>query len=104
MENSLMMLKIIRLETIAILLVGIEQLLIKHAISCIENLIAHISGYNSHLFVKNLGCSEGNIDCIPNNEKRYISFSKKYRLGVILRKSKMRKEKLRTKLNLYTIK
>ena len=29
-----------------------------------------------HLFVKNLGKSEGNIKCIPNNEENYISFSK----------------------------
>ena len=35
------------------------------------------SGYDSHLFIKNLGFSEGNIDCIPNNEERYISFTKK---------------------------
>ena len=40
--NSLMTLKIIRLEIIAILLVGIEELLIKYAISCIENLILHL--------------------------------------------------------------
>ena len=31
--------KICWLETIAILLVGVEELLIKYAISCIENLI-----------------------------------------------------------------
>ena len=36
----------------------------------------NLSGYEGHLFVKNLGCS-GNIDCIPNNEERYISFTKK---------------------------
>ena len=46
----------------------------------------NLSGYDSHLFIKNLGFSEGNIDCIPNNEERYISFTKKYRLGVIRRK------------------
>ena len=28
------------------------------------------------MFVKNLGISEGNINCIPNNEEKYISFSK----------------------------
>ena len=28
------------------------------------------------MFVKNLGVSEGNIKCIPNNEEKYISFSK----------------------------
>ena len=37
----------------------------------------NLSGYDSHLFIKNLGFSEGNIDCISNNEERYISFTKK---------------------------
>ena len=37
----------------------------------------NLSGYDSHLFIKNLGFSEGNIDCIPSNEEKYISFSKK---------------------------
>ena len=36
----------------------------------------NLSGYDSHLFVKNLGTSEGNINCIPNNEEKYISFTK----------------------------
>ena len=36
----------------------------------------NLSGYDSHLFIKNLGKSEGKIDCIPNNEEKYISFSK----------------------------
>ena len=39
----------------------------------------NLSGYDSHLFIKNLGFTAGNIDCIPNNEERYISFTKKYR-------------------------
>ena len=41
----------------------------------------NLSGYDSHLFIKNLGFSEGNIDCIPNNEEKYISFSKKINVG-----------------------
>ena len=36
----------------------------------------NLSGNDAHLFVKNLGKSEGNIKCIPNNEEKYISFSK----------------------------
>ena len=36
----------------------------------------NLSGYGSHLFVKNLGKSEGNIKCIANNEEKYISFAK----------------------------
>ena len=41
----------------------------------------NLSGYDSHLFIKNLGSSEGNIDCIPNNKEKYISFSKKIWVG-----------------------
>ena len=41
----------------------------------------NLSGYDSHLFIKNLGFSEGNIDCIPNNEERYISFTKIIQVG-----------------------
>ena len=48
----------------------------------------NLSGYDSHLFVKNLGKSEGNIDCIPNNEEKYISFSKKIQVGSYFDKDK----------------
>ena len=46
----------------------------------------NLSGYNSHLFVKDFGSSEGNIDCIPNNEKNILASLKEYKLGVIRRK------------------
>ncbi len=36
----------------------------------------NLSGYDAHLFVKNLGVTEGDIRCIPNNEEKYVSFSK----------------------------
>ena len=37
----------------------------------------NLSGYDAHLFVKNVGVSrEGKIDCIPQNEEKYISFTK----------------------------
>ena len=41
----------------------------------------NLSGYDSHLFIKNLGVTEGNINCIPNNEETYISFSKDIVVG-----------------------
>ena len=41
----------------------------------------NLSGYDSHLFIKNLGFTSGNIDCIPNNEERYISFTKNIKVG-----------------------
>ena len=47
----------------------------------------NLSGYDSHLFIKNLGFSEGNIDCIPNNEEKYISFSKKIWVGTYPKKA-----------------
>ena len=38
----------------------------------------NLSGYDSHLFIKKLGSPDKNenIDCIPNNEEKFISFSK----------------------------
>ena len=48
----------------------------------------NLSGYNSHLFVKNLGFNDGNIDRIPNIEERYISFTKKIQVGSYTKKVK----------------
>ena len=36
----------------------------------------NFSGYDSHIFIKTLENSEGNIYCIRNNEGNYISFTK----------------------------
>ena len=36
----------------------------------------NMSGYDSHLFTKTFGNSEGDISCIPRNEENYISFTK----------------------------
>ena len=39
----------------------------------------NLSGYDSHLFIKKIGCSinkNENIKCIPTNEEKYISFTK----------------------------
>ena len=41
----------------------------------------NLSGYDAHLFVKNLGKTDGDIRCIPNNEEKYISFSKDIVVG-----------------------
>ena len=46
----------------------------------------NLSGYDGHLFIKNLGFSAGNIDCIPNNEERYISFTKRIQVGSYMSK------------------
>ena len=46
----------------------------------------NLSGYDAHLFVKNLGRTEGNIKCIPNNEEKYISFSKDIVVGEYINK------------------
>jgi len=36
----------------------------------------NLSGYDSHLFIKKLARNGEKIKCIPNNEEKYISFSK----------------------------
>ena len=43
----------------------------------------NLSGYDSHLFIKKLGSPDKNenIDCIPNNEDKYITFNKTIKTG-----------------------
>ena len=55
----------------------------------------NLSGYDSHLFIKNLGSPDEkeNIDCIPNNEEKYISFSKTIRTGHYINKKGEIKDK-----------
>ena len=43
----------------------------------LQVIFQNLAGYDAHLFIKNLGKTAGNIDCIPNNEEKYISFTKK---------------------------
>ena len=43
----------------------------------------NLSNYDSHLFIKKLG---GEINCIPNNEEKYISFSKQIEVDKFVNK------------------
>ena len=52
----------------------------------------NLCGYDSHLLVAKLGKSEGDITCIPHNEEKYISFSKKIQVGTYLDKDKNEKD------------
>ena len=53
----------------------------------------NLAGYDSHLFIKKLGFTEGDIDCIPNNEEKYISFSKTIKAGKYTNKKGEEKDK-----------
>ena len=54
-----------------------RQCNIKYQIPKFVPVIFHnLSGYDAHLFIEQLGKTEGSINCIPNNEEKYISFSK----------------------------
>ena len=53
----------------------------------------NLTGYDSHLFIKKLNVTEGNIDCIPNNEEKYISFSKTIKTGEYTNKKGETKDK-----------
>ena len=55
----------------------------------------NLTGYDSHLFIKKLGTPDKkeNIDCIPNNEEKYISFSKTIRTGQYINKKGEVKDK-----------
>ena len=59
-------------------------------------LVHNLTGYDSHLFIKKLGSPDEkeNMDCIPNNEEKYISFSKTIKVGSYLdRKTATYKDK-----------
>ena len=53
----------------------------------------NLTGYDSHLFIKKLGVTEGDIDCIPNNEENYISFAKTIKTGEYINKKGETKDK-----------
>ena len=44
-------------------------------------LFHNLEGYDSHLFVKSLELTEGDIRCIPKTDEKYISFSKMIPVG-----------------------
>ena len=41
----------------------------------------NLQGYDAHLFIKLLACLPGELNCIPSTEEKYISFSKKIKVG-----------------------
>ena len=51
--------------------------------SFIPVIFHNLSGYDAHLFVKELGVSSGEINCIANTEEKYISFTKKILVDVV---------------------
>ena len=53
----------------------------------------NLAGYDSHLFIKKLGYTEGTIKCIPTNEEKYISFTKTIKAGTYTNKKGEEKDK-----------
>ena len=53
----------------------------------------NLRGYDSHLFIKKLNITEGYIECIPDNEENYISFSKTIKTGEYINKKGETKDK-----------
>ena len=41
----------------------------------------NLQGYDAHLFIKQLARLEGELNCIPSTEEKYISFSKHIKVG-----------------------
>jgi hypothetical protein len=52
----------------------------------------NLANYDSHLFIKELGKTEGDLSCIPNNEEKYISFSKMIEVGTYRKEGKVKKK------------
>ena len=51
-------------------------------------------GYGAHLFIKNLSVTEGQINCIPNNDETNISFTKKILVDTFIRKKEQKEFKV----------
>ena len=51
-------------------------------------LFHNLSGYDSHLFVKRLADTPGEVRCIPENEEKYITFNKNVLVDTITRDGK----------------
>ena len=50
----------------------------KQPIIWYRDMIFHnLQGYDSHLFINEIGKIEDKFDCIPSTEEKYLSFSKK---------------------------
>ena len=41
----------------------------------------NLQGYDAHMFIKQLARLSGGLSCIPSTEEKYISFSKKIKVG-----------------------
>ena len=56
----------------------------------------NLSGYDSHLFIKKIGCSinkKENLKCIPYNEEKYLTFTKTIITGQYKNKKREDKDK-----------
>ena len=79
-EKNLKMKKMIKLEIIVIIQENIEVLLVFLCNSKMKNpkfipiYFHNLQNYDSHLFIKNIGATEGIISCIPKTEEKYIYF------------------------------
>ena len=49
-------------------------------------ILHNFCGYDSHLFIKKFARNGEKIECIPNNEEKYISFSKEVVVDEFLNK------------------
>ena len=75
--------------------------ILKYNVSKFFPVVFHnLSGYNSHLFIKTLGNSEGDISCMPNNEENYISFTKQVIVDKFVNKDRKR-GKCKTRVKIY---
>ena len=52
----------------------------------------NLSGYDAHLFIRNLGVEKGDIRCIPQNEEKYISFTKEITVDTFVDENGEKKE------------
>ena len=45
----------------------------------------NLTGYDCHFFVKGLADSPGDVNCIPRNEEKYVTFNKQIPIDTVVR-------------------
>ena len=58
----------------------------------------NLAGYDAHFFIKSLHVTPGNIDCIPNNEEKFITFSKRITVGTCIDKKDGKEKDIRREI------
>ena len=66
-----------------------SNLNLKDKVNFIPIFFHNLAGFDSHLFIKELAESEGNIECLAKNKEDYLSFTRKVKVDEYIKNDKI---------------